>query len=236
MDTLEYMKLVCGILTVIITYGGFRMYTDRRKYIQEVEKLKAEVRDAQVNTRGSELDNVQKAMQILMDEIVEPLKQEINAIRKELGKLRRAVEKSKSPKRLEKTTSLDSLYSARGFVLIQQPVPPSIAKTVFLAGTLKSIPIGTGFSTRSGQATVNVTRVSEDSVEVRATCDSLAREVIYLREELTRIRNETGEEVEEPPPQIVKEPTGWQWFQIWTGRMAVAVLVLIVIKRRLKRN
>ena len=141
----------------------------------------------------------------------------------------------KSPKRLEKTTSLDSLYSARGFVLIQQPVPPSIAKTVFLAGTLKSIPIGTGFSTRSGQATVNVTRVSEDSVEVRATCDSLAREVIYLREELTRIRNETGEEVEEPPPQIVKEPTGWQWFQIWTGRMAVAVLVLIVIKRRMKR-
>lgn len=32
----------------------------------------------------------------LMDEIVEPLKQEINAIRKELGKLRRAVEKSNS--------------------------------------------------------------------------------------------------------------------------------------------
>lgn len=94
MDTLEYMRLVCGILTVIITYGGFRLYTDRRKYIQEVEKLKAEVREAQVNTRGSELDNVQKAMQILMDEIVEPLKQEINAIRKELGKLRRAVEKA----------------------------------------------------------------------------------------------------------------------------------------------
>ena len=69
MDTLEYMKLVCGILTVIITYGGFRMYTDRRKYIQEVEKLKAEVRDAQVNTRGSELDNVQKAMQILMEDV-----------------------------------------------------------------------------------------------------------------------------------------------------------------------
>ncbi|MCS2275908.1 hypothetical protein [Bacteroides caccae] len=105
---------------------------------------------------------------------------------------------------------------------------------MFPAETLKSIPVGTGFSTRSGQATVNVTRVSEDSVEVSATCDSLAREVIFLREELARIRNETGEEVEEPPPQIVKEPTGWQWFQIWTGRIAVAVLVLIVIKRRLK--
>lgn len=94
MDTLEYMRLVCGVLTAVIGAGGFKMYIDRRKYIQEVEKLKADVQAAQVNTRGSELDNVQKAMQILMDEIVEPLKQEINAIRKELGKLRRAVEKS----------------------------------------------------------------------------------------------------------------------------------------------
>lgn len=94
MDTLEYMRLICGILTAVIGAGGFKMYIDRRKYVQEVEKLKVEVRAAQVNTRGSELDNVQKAMQILMDEIVEPLKQEINAIRKELEKLRRAVEKA----------------------------------------------------------------------------------------------------------------------------------------------
>lgn len=94
MDTLELLKLICGILTVAIGAGGFKMYIDRRKYIQEVEKLKAEVQAAQVNTRGRELENVQKAMQILMDEIVEPLKQEINAIRKELGKLRRAVEKA----------------------------------------------------------------------------------------------------------------------------------------------
>lgn len=94
MDTLEYTRLICGILTAIIGAGGFKMYIDRRKYIQEVEKLKEEVRASQVNTRSSELDNVQKAMRILMDEIVEPLKQEINAIRKELGKLRRSVEKA----------------------------------------------------------------------------------------------------------------------------------------------
>lgn len=94
MDTLELLRLLIGLLTAVISFGGFKMYTDRRKYIQEVEKLKADVRAAQVNTRGSELDNVQKAMQILLDEIVEPLKQEINAIRKELAKLRRAVEKA----------------------------------------------------------------------------------------------------------------------------------------------
>ena len=94
MDTLEILKLICGILTVAIGAGGFKMYIDRRKYIQEVEKLKEEVQAAKVNTRSSELDNVQKAMQILMDDIVEPLKQEINAIRKELAKLRRVVEKA----------------------------------------------------------------------------------------------------------------------------------------------
>ena len=96
--------------------------------------------------------------------------------------------------------------------------------------------MGTGFSKRSGQATVNVTRISEDSLEVIATCDSLARQVKMLTEELTRIRSETSEEAELLPPEVIKEPTGWQWFQIWTGRLAVAVLLLILIKRRLNRT
>lgn len=82
---------------------------------------------------------------------------------------------------------------------------------------------------------MNVTRISGDSIEVTATCDSLARQVILLTEELVRIRNETSEEVEELPPEVIKEPTGWQWFQIWTGRIAVLALVLIVIRRRLNR-
>ena len=96
--------------------------------------------------------------------------------------------------------------------------------------------MGTGFSKRSGQATVNVNRISEDSLEVTATCDSLARQVIMLTEELTRIRNETSSAVETLPLEVIREPTGWQWFQIWTGRLAVAVLLLILIKRRLNRT
>ena len=109
-----------------------------------------------------------------------------------------------------------------------------MAKTVFPTKMLATIPVGTGFSRRSGQATVNVSRISEDSVEVTATCDSLARQVIMLREENTRIRNELVEKEEDPPPKVVHEPTGWQWFQIWVGRIAAAILLLILIKRRLK--
>lgn len=94
MNALEYTKLACGLLTAIIGVGGFKVYTDKQRYLQEVEKLKADVRAADSNVRSNELDNVKKAMQIVMDEIVEPLKEEINAIREELGKLRRAVEKA----------------------------------------------------------------------------------------------------------------------------------------------
>lgn len=83
---------------------------------------------------------------------------------------------------------------------------------------------------------MNVTRISGDSIEVTATCDSLARQVILLTEELVRIRNETSEEVKERPPEVIKEPTGWQWFQIWIGRIAVIVLILILIGRRLNRT
>jgi hypothetical protein len=30
------------------------------------------------------------------------------------------------------------------------------------------------------------------------------------------------------PPTIVKEPSGWQWFQIWLGRILVAVAIIFV--------
>lgn len=106
--------------------------------------------------------------------------------------------------------------------------------TKFPTDMLTKIPVGTGFSARNGRAVVNVNRVSEDSLEVTATCDSLARQVILLTEENIRIRNELAETKEEPPPKVVREPTGLQWFQIWIGRIAVLILILTVIKRRLK--
>ena len=130
MDTLEYMRLICGILTAVIGAGGFKMYIDRRKYVQEVEKLKTEVQAAQVNTRGSELDNVQKAMRILMDEIVEPLKQEINAIRKELVKLRRAVEKSNNCRFAANCPVRDELQKPDKTGDEYQPRQPAGRKTI----------------------------------------------------------------------------------------------------------
>lgn len=66
----------------------------RRKYDAEVAKLQAEVKSAQINTRGDELDNVKKAMDILMEQVVEPLKREMNGIRREISRFRKAVEQA----------------------------------------------------------------------------------------------------------------------------------------------
>lgn len=132
--------------------------------------------------------------------------------------------------------SNDSLHNVKGFALIQQPVPPSVAKTTFPTKILDAIPVGTGFSKRSGQATVNVNRISKDSLEVTATCDSLARQVIILSEENVRIRNELLTQEKKPPPVVIREPTGWQWFQIWTGRIAVIALLLFLIWKVIKRR
>lgn len=142
----------------------------------------------------------------------------------------------KSPTRAVKNTALDSLQSVRQSVLTFLPVPASEARMTLPMNQLAVLPEGAGYSARSGQATANIVRGRGDTLTFTSICDSLAREVIALREEITRVRNETSEEVEEPPPQLIKEPTGWQWFQIWTGRIAAIVLVIILIKRRLKYN
>lgn len=144
----------------------------------------------------------------------------------------------RAPGRLTQTaSSADSLLDVKRFVLLhQQPVPPSVARTAFPARMLSSIPIGTGFGNRSGQAVLSVRRISADSVEVTATCDSLARQVMVLTEELTRIRSQTSARVEEPPPRVVHQPTGWQWFQIWAGRIALSAIVLMLLKRYLKHR
>lgn len=154
-----------------------------------------------------------------------------------IGMIALSVMSCRSPGRMTASSRLsDSLQSVRQSVLTLLPVPASVAQTKLSMSQLAALPEGAGYSARSGQATATVLRGQGDTLIITSTCDSLAREVIALREELIRIRNETGETVEEPPPQVVQEPTGFQWFQIWIGRIAVAVLLLILIKRRLKRN
>ncbi len=130
----------------------------------------------------------------------------------------------------------DSVQSARQSVLTLLPVPASEVKMALPMDRLAVLPEGAGYSGRSGQATASVIRGSGDTLIFTSTCDSLARRVIALREELTRIRSETVRAVEEQPPEVLHSPTGWQWFWIRTGQAAAAVLSLSIVYGLLKRR
>lgn len=93
MGPLEIISLVAAIITAPLS-SWLTAKLLRKKYDAEVDSLRAQVEDSKVDTRGDELANVKEAMSILMEQVVEPLKKEINAIRKELARLRRAVEKA----------------------------------------------------------------------------------------------------------------------------------------------
>lgn len=93
MEPLEIISLVAAIITAPLS-SWLTAKLLRKKYDAEVDGLRAQVEASKADTRGDELANVKEAMFILMEQVVEPLKKEINAIRKELARLRRAVEKA----------------------------------------------------------------------------------------------------------------------------------------------
>lgn len=93
MEPLEIISLAAAIITAPLS-SWLTAKLLRKKYDAEVDGLRAQVEACKADTRGDELANVKEAMSILMEQVVEPLKKEINAIRKELARLRRAVEKA----------------------------------------------------------------------------------------------------------------------------------------------
>ena len=93
MEPLEIISLAAAIITAPLS-SWLTAKLLRKKYDAEVDGLRAQVEASKADTRGVELANVKEAMSILMEQVVEPLKKEINAIRKELARLRRAVEKA----------------------------------------------------------------------------------------------------------------------------------------------
>lgn len=90
------LSQVIPIITAIVTAPLSAWFTAvllRKKYNMEVEQLKAQITATKADTKSDELENVRKGISILMNDIVEPLKKEINAIRKELARFRKALEK-----------------------------------------------------------------------------------------------------------------------------------------------
>lgn len=113
------------------------------------------------------------------------------------------------------------------------PIPMSVAKLKLPSTKLTALPVGAGYSVKSGQATVNVTKGEGDSLIITGTCDSLARQVILLTEELTRTRSELTEIKEQPPPAVL---TWWQQLWIKTGKLSASLAAGWLLFRLLRNR
>ena len=65
----------------------------RQKYDIEIGQLKAEMQKKLSDVKDSELENVRKASDILMENIAKPLETEIKSLRRDVNKFRKAIEK-----------------------------------------------------------------------------------------------------------------------------------------------
>lgn len=65
----------------------------RDKYKAEIDALRADVASKLSTVENSELDNVRKANQMLVETVVEPLQKEITSLRRNVDKFRKAIEK-----------------------------------------------------------------------------------------------------------------------------------------------
>ncbi|KAA6348045.1 hypothetical protein EZS27_004497 [termite gut metagenome] len=84
-----------AIITALLTSlgAGVTALLMRKKHNAEVEQLHTQIEISKTDVRSHELENVDKGMEILMKQVVEPLTKELNEVRKELIRFRRAISK-----------------------------------------------------------------------------------------------------------------------------------------------
>lgn len=68
----------------------------RSKHKAEVDKLRAEVRETLADVRGKELDNDKKAINMIMELVVEPLRKDMKQLQQKVDTLTNAIEKINS--------------------------------------------------------------------------------------------------------------------------------------------
>lgn len=89
--TIIVSSLVAAVSAPIGAWVNSRVL--RQKYDLEIGRLKAEMEKKLSDVKNSELENVRKASDILMENIVRPLESEIQSLRRDVNKFRKAIEK-----------------------------------------------------------------------------------------------------------------------------------------------
>ena len=85
---LAIIAIIGTVLSAVVTH-----LVERAKYAIEIEKLRTEVKQLEANKNGTNLENTQKLIDIIMQQVVPPLEQETKKLRYAVNRFTRAVEK-----------------------------------------------------------------------------------------------------------------------------------------------
>lgn len=91
METSIVLALISIVTVPLTAWITSKML--KKEYQIKIDKLNAEVETLQAGNDSVSLDNTKKLIEIMMQNVVEPLKKELKAVRNELSKFRKAIEK-----------------------------------------------------------------------------------------------------------------------------------------------
>lgn len=123
---------------------------------------------------------------------------------------------------------MDSVHVRVERLQVPVVVPLSVAQLRLHPDSLRLLPDGAGYSKVSGRASVSL--VKQDTMYiVTANCDSLTVLVDELTQEVYRLKASDSSAVKSTERVVTVEVnrlTGFQYFQLWSGRIALGVLAL----------
>ncbi|MDY3979029.1 MAG: hypothetical protein SOZ00_03315 [Tidjanibacter sp.] len=89
METSIILAIIAIVAAPITAWLTNRL--DKRRYKAEISRLNSEVARLQSDTKKGELENVRRANEILMEQIVEPLERQIKKLSTNVSKLEKAI-------------------------------------------------------------------------------------------------------------------------------------------------
>lgn len=114
-------------------------------------------------------------------------------------------------------------------------VPESKASIMLQSSEIDALPKGAAYTSKSGRASVSITNTGNNSYEVSANCDSLFFLIEQKTSEIYRLQKRNSELLDRQESkgiEIIREPTPFQWFQIYGFYVLIAIIIVVFIFKK----
>lgn len=113
-------------------------------------------------------------------------------------------------------------------------IPASVVKLTIPTDSLRKLPKGAAYRSKSGQANLTVGSDKSGNIVAEASCDSLQQLVLWYEEELTRMRSDTRDVVkndvqmeEKRPPNLIRA-----FIVVFCAGLLVGLLLTIKVNKK----